>query len=77
MLGLVGAVSILGYLAVARALQLAPASVVAPFNYLSIIWSIAFGYFVFADIPDIVTLAGAAVIIGAGLFILFHERRTT
>ena len=77
MLGLVGAVSILGYLAVARALQLAPASVVAPFNYLSIIWSVAFGYFVFADVPDRFTLAGAAVIIAAGMFILLHERRRT
>jgi S-adenosylmethionine uptake transporter len=55
-------------------LQLAPASVVAPFQYASIIWAIVFGYAFFGDIPDLALLAGATIIIAAGLFILFRER---
>jgi drug/metabolite transporter (DMT)-like permease len=70
----VGVIGIVGYLCVNRALQLAPASVVAPFQYLSIIWSVLLGYLAFGDIPEPATLAGAALIIAAGGFILFRER---
>jgi drug/metabolite transporter (DMT)-like permease len=75
MLGLVGVLSMLGNVAVARAFQLAPASALAPFQYVSILWSALFGYLAFADVPDGATLLGAAIIIGAGLFILLRERR--
>lgn len=74
-LGLVGALSMLGNVFVVRAFQLAPASALAPFQYVSILWSILFGYAAFADVPDAATLLGAAIIIGAGLFILLRERR--
>ena len=74
-LGLVGVLSMLGNVAVVRAFQLAPASALAPFQYVSILWSILFGYAAFADVPDGATLLGAAIIIGAGLFILLRERR--
>jgi len=74
MLGLVGAISVLGYVCVNRALQLAPASAVAPFQYASIIWSVLLGYLVFADVPDPATMTGAAIIMSAGLFILLRER---
>jgi drug/metabolite transporter (DMT)-like permease len=71
----VGVVSLLAYLCVNRGLQLAPASVVAPFNYGSIVFAVALGYFVFGDIPSGPTIAGAAIIVCAGLFILLGERR--
>ncbi len=71
----VGVIGICGYFCVNRALQLAPASVIAPFQYLSIIWSVVLGYLAFGDIPGVETLAGAALIIAAGAFILYLERR--
>ena len=71
----VGVIGICGYFCVNRALQLAPASVIAPFQYLSIIWSVVLGYLAFRDIPGVETLAGAALIIAAGAFILTLERR--
>jgi len=40
-----------------------------------IVWAIMFGYLVFGDMPSIATLAGAAIIIGAGLYIFLRERR--
>ena len=72
----VGAIGVVGYFCVNRALQLAPASVVAPFQYLSIVWSITLGYLAFGDVPVWPTLIGSAIIIAAGGFILLLERRS-
>jgi len=74
MLSVVGMISISGSILLNRALQLAPASVIAPFQYAGIVWAIVFGYFFFDDVPNLALVAGAAIIIGAGLFILLRER---
>jgi len=39
-----------------------------------IIWAIVLGYVVFGDVPDLFTLAGAAIIIAAGLYIFWREQ---
>ena len=39
-----------------------------------IIWAVMFGYFVFGDVPQATTITGAAVIIGAGIYIFLRER---
>ena len=69
-----GCISAGALLCVNRSLKLAPASVVVPYQYSMIIWAVIFGYFVFGDVPSIATLAGAAIIIGAGLYIFLRER---
>jgi len=74
LLCLFGVVSIVALACVARALKLAPASVVAPYQYTFILWAIALGYAVFGDVPDGFTLTGAAIIVGAGLYILWREQ---
>ncbi|MEP7241739.1 MAG: DMT family transporter [Devosia sp.] len=56
------------------ALSLAPASVLQPFNYTSLPWSIAFSLVIFHEGIDPVSLAGAAVIVGAGLVVMGRER---
>lgn len=53
----------------------AEASTVAPFEYTSLILGIAVGYFVFGDLPTIYTLVGGAIVIGAGIFIIWREQR--
>ena len=58
-----------------RALILAPASVVTPFQYTMIVWAVIFGYVMFGDIPDWQTIAGAAIIIGAGIYIFWREQK--
>ena len=70
-----GCVSVSALLCVNRSLKLAPASVVVPYQYSMIMWAIIFGYLVFGDVPPISTIAGAAIIIGAGLYIFLRERR--
>ena len=71
MTGVLGAV---GHWCLIRAHRLAPAAVLSPFVYTQIIWMVGLGYVVFADIPSLVTLIGAAVIIASGLYILYRQR---
>jgi drug/metabolite transporter (DMT)-like permease len=75
LLGLLGLVSLVGIVTLTRSLKLAPASVVVPYQYSIIVWAVIFGFVVFGDIPRPATLAGAAIIIGAGLFIFFREQK--
>lgn len=51
----------------------AEASVIAPFDYLTMIWSVIVGYFLFAEYPSIPVVVGALIVISAGLFIIFRE----
>lgn len=50
-------------------------SVVAPFEYASLIFSVAIGWFVFADPPTLTMLVGGAIVVGSGLFIIWREHR--
>jgi drug/metabolite transporter (DMT)-like permease len=69
-----GGISAAALLCVNRSLKLAPASVVVPYQYSMIVWAVMFGYAVFGDVPSLATIAGAAIIIGAGLYIFLRER---
>ncbi len=55
--------------------KLAPASVLSPFVYTQLIWVVIFGYFVFDHVPTGWTMAGAAMVIGSGLYLLYRERK--
>jgi len=57
-----------------HAYRLAPASSVAPFLYMQLLTMVGFGYAVFGDLPDAWTLAGSAVIVGSGIYLLHRER---
>jgi drug/metabolite transporter (DMT)-like permease len=63
----------LGHFCLIRALRLAPASVVAPFSYSSLVWATLFGFIIWRDWPDFWTWVGAAIIIGSGLYIFHRE----
>jgi drug/metabolite transporter (DMT)-like permease len=69
-----GCISVTALFCVNRSLKLAPASVVVPYQYSMIIWAVMFGYAVFGDVPSMATIVGAAIIIGAGLYIFLRER---
>jgi drug/metabolite transporter (DMT)-like permease len=51
------------------------ASLIAPFDYASMIFALAIGYFVFAEVPTLTMLAGAALVIFAGILIIWRERK--
>jgi drug/metabolite transporter (DMT)-like permease len=48
--------------------------VVAPFDYSSMLWALLFGYWVFGELPGALVYVGAAIVAGAGLFVIWRER---
>src|SRR6266404_4659939 len=58
-----------------RALHLAPTSAVVPFNYFSLVWAIILGFMVWGDMPSPALLVGSAIMVGSGMFLLWHEWR--
>jgi len=64
----------IGHSFIISALRLAPASLLAPFNYIQLVLMTAAGFLFFGDLPDHYTVAGAAIIVASGLYILYRER---
>ena len=58
-----------------QAYRLTEANLVAPFEYTAMIWATVYGLVLFGDFPDWMTGAGAALVIGAGLYMLGAVRR--
>jgi drug/metabolite transporter (DMT)-like permease len=70
-----GVLGSLGHFCLISGHKLAPASVLSPFVYTQLIWVVILGYLVFDHVPNQWTMAGAAVVIGSGLYLLYRERR--
>ncbi len=64
-----------GVMCVTHAFRLAPAAAIAPFEYSALIWATLIGFVVWGDLPDAITLAGAAIIVASGLYIVYRETR--
>jgi drug/metabolite transporter (DMT)-like permease len=75
LLSLLGVVAMLAHVLVAQAFRVAPASIVAPFNYTLIVWAAVFGWLFFNEWPDQWMIAGAVVIVASGLYLLWREGR--
>ncbi|MFC5066858.1 DMT family transporter [Flaviflagellibacter deserti] len=69
-----GAMGAFGHYLLILAHGRAPAPILAPFVYCELVFMTITGWLVFSDVPDVWTLAGAAVVIGAGLYLLLKER---
>lgn len=74
LLPVAGAMGVVGHLILIKALEMAPASVLQPFNYTLLVWATTVGFLVFGDLPDGVTIAGAAIVVGSGLYTWWRER---
>jgi drug/metabolite transporter (DMT)-like permease len=70
-----GALGGLGHYCVARAMIYASANFIAPFNYTQIIGSVIVGYLMFAEVPDLYTWLGTALIVSAGLLVGWQAGR--
>jgi drug/metabolite transporter (DMT)-like permease len=70
----VGACGAFGHWLLILAHARAPAPVLSPFIYTQIVWMIVLGFFLFGDLPDGWTLAGSAIVIASGLYLLYRER---
>lgn len=70
----IGAFGAIGHWLLILAHGYAPAGVLAPFIYTQIVWMAGLGWLVFAQVPAANTLAGAAIVIASGLYLLYRER---
>ena len=74
MLALVGLLGGVGQILLTSSYRYADASLVAPFEHTSMILALGVGYFVFGEVPTMTMIAGASVVIFAGLLIIWRER---
>lgn len=65
----------LGHLSLIQAYKRAPASALAPFAYVQLVWATLVGYAVFGDFPDAPTILGALIIIASGVYVVYREGR--
>jgi len=66
--------SIMAHGLIIKALSLASVTMVQPFTYLALVWSVVLGYLVFSELPDYFTIIGSVVVVSSGLFVLHRER---
>jgi drug/metabolite transporter (DMT)-like permease len=65
----------LAHIALTESYRFAPASLVAPFDYTSMLWALVLGYLAFGEFPTALGFLGAAIIVAAGLFVIWRERQ--
>lgn len=70
-----GFIASAGMLLLSQAYRLAPANIVATFEYTGILWAPLWGFLFFAEVPHASTMLGGALIVGAGLFALNARQR--
>ena len=70
-----GALGVIAHLALVQAMLHADASIVAPLNYVRLIWAISIGIVVFGDWPSTGELVGGAVIVASGLYVVYSAAR--
>jgi drug/metabolite transporter (DMT)-like permease len=58
-----------------KSLHMAPAPAVTPFYYLMLVWALAFGFFIWGDVPSSALLIGSAIVVATGLFLFLREAR--
>ncbi len=71
-LGVLGGVA---HIFLTESYRFATASVVAPFDYTSMLWALLLGYWVFGELPSALVYVGGIIVAGAGLFVIWRERQ--
>jgi len=69
----IGILGGLAQMALTEAYRLAPVSIVAPFEYSSLLFAAVLGYAIWGQVPDLFVWLGAAVVVASGLYILHRE----
>lgn len=70
---LMGVFGTSGHLLFVQAAKLAPSSLIAPMQYVEIVFAALFGYAVFGDFPDFWKWVGIAIIVGSGVYVFWRE----
>jgi len=64
-----------GYFFSIQVMRTGDVSFTAPFRYTGLVWALVLGWFVFGDWPGWLTLMGAAIVVGTGIFTFYRERK--
>ncbi|AXK79091.1 DMT family transporter [Pseudolabrys taiwanensis] len=65
----------LAHIFLTESYRYAAASVIAPFDYSSLLWAVLLGYWMFGELPQALVYLGSAIVVCAGLFVIFRERQ--
>jgi drug/metabolite transporter (DMT)-like permease len=65
----------IGQILITQGYRYADTSVIAPFEYTTMIWALLFGWFVFSELPTNTMLVGACIVAATGLFIVWREHK--
>jgi drug/metabolite transporter (DMT)-like permease len=71
-----GGFILIGYVAGIAAMRDSEISFVSPFRYTVLIWALLLGFFVFAEVPDAITITGSLIVVGTGIYTFYRERKT-
>ncbi len=71
-----GCMGMLAHFLIALSLQRTPVAIVAPLNYVRLICALTLGYWWFGEMPDLVSVAGAVLIAGSGIYTVFYSAGT-
>lgn len=74
-LALIGFLGGVGQILLTQSYRYADASLVAPFEYTTMIWAILIGFLAFGQMPNEAVIVGAAIVALAGMFVLWRERQ--
>ena len=70
-----GVVGGLAHIVLTSSYRYAPASLVAPLDYTTMIWAFVLGYFLFGELPTIYVFIGGAIVAASGIFVIWRERQ--
>ena len=70
-----GVIAAIGLTLLTQAYRIAANSVVAPFEFTFAFWGLLWGWLFWGTIPDLWTVTGALIIVGAGLYVWHRENR--
>lgn len=73
LLAMIGIIGGIAQIVFTQAFRLAAPSLLAPFEYVGMIWAAGFGYILFGDVPDSAIWTGCAIVVASGLYIIRRE----
>ncbi len=72
---LIGCLGGVGQILLTKSYRYADASLIAPFEYTTILWALMIGWIAFGDLPGPLVLAGASIVVASGIFVILRERQ--
>lgn len=75
LLVLMGILGGIGQIFMTQSFRYADASLIAPFEYTSMIWAVLLGWFLFSQLPSTWVVVGASIVTASGIFVIWRERR--